>query len=416
MDFRIGYRRPLRTASLLRKKRLRNRLWVGVMAAVAVAVTACSWEPGPAAPAGKTAAAPTLHVALQSPAAAPAPAARRIYPHSIIPGGVDSRADIARRVAADPVVARHYASFDIDKAHTVTVGKPRAVHVSYRRGDKVYWTAKKMMLVQGETLLTDGTSDIRGRCGNRISDTAMLPVAMNEPTAAELDESMNVASDPAGEGSLQNASFGLDDLMDGNPTAFQRFASFAVATDAPPVALPDRPGMPSVPAGAQNGMGLMPTSYLSVSSGPALALGPASQGSVTVTPPAAEAAPAAATPAVPAAAPAPAATPAAATPAAATPSVPTTPAAPAAPAASDTPIKTVPDTPATPVTPVVPAPPVIVDGPVAPIVPGTPVANPAPPATPALPHGDIPEPGTLWLVGAAFALMLLATRKQRRAA
>ena len=395
MDFRIGYRRPLRTATLLRKKRQRTRLWLGAVAAIAVAVTACKWEPGPSSPATKAAAAPTLQVALKTSAAAPAAASRRIYPHSIIPGGVESREDIVRRVAADPVVARHYASFDIARAHTVTVNQPRAVHVSYRRGDKVYWTAKKMMLVQGETLLTDGASDIRGRCGNRISDTAMLPVAMNEPTAAELDESMNVASDPAEEGSLQNASFG-DDMMDGNPTAFQRFASFTLATDAPPVALPDRPGMPSVPAYTQNGMGLMPTSYLSVSSGPALALGPATQGSVTVTPPSATPAPVDA----PVAAPATPVTP-----------VRTTPDTPAAPVAPVTPA-----TPGLPVTPALPLPPVTVDTPATPPLPGTPVADPLPPVTPPLPHGEIPEPGTLSLVGAAFALMFAMTRRKRRAA
>jgi hypothetical protein len=362
MDFRIGYRRPLRTATLLRKKRLRNRLGLGAMAAVAVAVTACSWEPGASTPAGKTAAAPTLQVALQTTAAAPAPAARRIYPHSIVPGGVDSQADIARRVAADPVVARHYASFQVGQAHAVKVSRPRAVYVSYRKGDKVYWTAKKMMLAQGETLLTDGTSDIRGRCGNRISDTPMLPVAMNEPSEAEFDRSMNVDDG----GGLQNASFALDDPLAGNPTAFQRFASFALSTDVPPAAQVERPGMPSVPAGDRNGMGLMPTSYLSISSGPAMALGPA----VTVTPPVA-----------------------------------------APPATADVPA--VPPTPsADPVPPVATVPPPVVSVPPVAIVP--PVVA-VPPAVTVLPHGEIPEPGTLWLVGAAFALLVVMTRKKRAA-
>jgi hypothetical protein len=399
MDFRIGYRRPLRTATLLRKKRLRNRLCLGVMAAVAVAVTACSWEPGagPSAPAGKTAAAPTLKVALQTTAAAPAPAARRIYPHSIVPGGVDSRADIAQRVAADPVVARHYASFQIGQAHAVKVNKPRAVYVSYRKGDKVYWTAKKMMLAQGETLLTDGTSDIRGRCGNRISDTPMLPVAMNEPTEAEFDRSMNVD-----DGSLQNASFALDEPLAGNPTAFQRFASFALSTDVPPAAQVERPGMPSVPSGDRNGMGLMPTSYLSVSSGPAMALGPA----VSVTPPAAAAPPATAdvpaTPATPSADPVP--------PVATVPPIVTVP-----PVVSVPPVAIVP--PIVTVPPVVGVPPVAIVPPIVTVPPvvGVPPVATVPPVVTVLPHGEIPEPGTLWLVGFAFALLVVMTRKKRAA-
>jgi len=380
MDFRIGYKRPLRTATLLRKKRVRNRLWLGVMGAVAVAVTACSWEPGASKPAGKIAAAPALQVALQA-TAATAPAARRIYPHSIVPGGVETRAEIARRVAADPVVARHYASFHVEQARAVKVGKPRAVYVSYRKGDKVYWTAKKMMLAQGETLLTDGTSDIRGRCGNRISDKPMLPVAMNEPTEAEFDRSMN-----ADEGGLQNASFELDDPMAGNPTAFQRYASFALATDVPPAAQVERPGMPSVPAGDRNGMGLMPTTYLPYSSGPALALGPATQGSVTVTPPSATVPPAAAdfpaTPAKPSADPVP-------------------------PVVTVPPVATVP--PVITVPPVAGVPPVATVPPVAFLPPAVAV----PPLVTVLPHGDIPEPGTLWLVSAAFALLVVMTRKKR---
>jgi hypothetical protein len=363
MDFRIGYRRPLRTATLLRKKRLRTRLWLGAVIAVAVTVTACTWEPGASTAASTTAAAPTLHVALNSTAPPAATASRRIYPYSIVPGGVGSREDIVRRVSTDQVVARHYASFDIQKAHAVTVSKPRAVHVSYRKGDKIYWTANKVMLAQGETLLSDGTHDIRGRCGNRISDTAMLPVAMNEPSAAELDESMNVAS--ADDGSLQNASFGLDDMMAGNPTSFQRFANFNVPLNNAPATPPVRGGMPSVPAGTQSAMGLEPPRYLAVSSSPAMVLQRANQ-------------------------------------------APDTPAV--VPAPVDTP------TPSLPVVPVdTPLPPVTTDIPATPTVPVTPLA-PVPPVKEPLPEGEIPEPGTLWLFGAAFALLLLVTRKHGRLA
>jgi hypothetical protein len=371
MDFRIGYRRPLRTATLLRKKRQRTRLCLGALIGIAVTVTACTWEPGAPDTARTTSAAPTLHVALTSTAPPAANASRRIYPYSIVPGGVASREDIARRVATDKVVASHYASFDVRKAHAVTVSKPRAVHVSYRKGDKVYWTANKVMLAQGETLLSDGTHDIRGRCGNRISDTAMLPVAMDEPTAAELDESMNVASEDADDGSLQNASFGLDDAMGGNPASFQRFASFNTPLGNAPAAPPTRWGMPSVPMSPPSAMGLEPARYLAGTSAPPAVLQSGNP------------APVAATPQTPAAVPVPV----------------TSTSAPDVPLSVPTPADA----------PGMPAPPVITHGPVTPVTPVTPVKVP-------LPEGEVPEPGTLWLFGAAFALLLLVTRKARRAA
>lgn len=378
MDFRIGYRRPLRTASLLRKKRQRTRLWLGVVAAVAVAVTACTWEPGQTGATAKVAAAPVQQAALTIKASPNAP--RPFYPYSIIPGGVGSREDIAQRVKTDRVVANHYATFDIKKAHTVTVTKPRAVHVSYRKGDKVYWTAKKMMLAQGETLLSDGTNEIRGRCGNRISDTAMLPVAMGEPTAAELDQAMNGALGAEEEGGLQNASFDLDGLG-GNPTAFQRFASFNPPSGSATAAPPERssmPGMPAMPSDPRSAMGLERSRYLAVTAGPAMALEPSSQmPGETITP---------VTPS--------------------TPVFPSTPTDPITPVVPVTPIATLPpatsDTPSTPTTPV---------GPATPATPGTPA--PTPPVKAPVPEGEVPEPGTLWLVGAALAMLIVATRRKR---
>ena len=121
--------------------------------------------------------------------------ARRIYPYSIVAGGVSGRAELAQVIRTDKVVAAHYASFEVAKAHPVTVAKPRAVHVSYRKGDQVYWTAKKVMLAEGETLLSDGKSEIRGRCGNRISEVAMLPVEAGAPSEEELDAAVDDGGD-----------------------------------------------------------------------------------------------------------------------------------------------------------------------------------------------------------------------------
>ena len=124
-----------------------------------------------------------------APAAGPARAARRIYPYSVVPGGVADGAELARVVKSDKVVAAHYAQFKVGAARKVKVSKARAVYVSYRKGDKIYWTANKVILPAGETLLSDGVNEVRTRCANRISDIAQLPVAADEPSAEVLDSS-----------------------------------------------------------------------------------------------------------------------------------------------------------------------------------------------------------------------------------
>jgi len=120
---------------------------------------------------------------------------RRVYPYSIVPGGLNGRAELVQAVMADKVVAAHYAGFAVHKASLRSVGKPRAVYVSYRKGGQVYWTSKKVMLAEGEAVLSDGEHDIRARCGNRIADTPQLPVEVKGPSEEELDTAVEQAAD-----------------------------------------------------------------------------------------------------------------------------------------------------------------------------------------------------------------------------
>jgi PEP-CTERM motif-containing protein len=62
------------------------------------------------------------------------------------------------------------------------------VFVSYRVGNRIYWTKNKTLVPRGEMLITDGTHFARTRCGNRISERPMGPVSPAEPTAKTLDE------------------------------------------------------------------------------------------------------------------------------------------------------------------------------------------------------------------------------------
>ena len=131
-----------------------------------------------------------------APVAADAEPARLVYRHSVIPGGVRGAAELASKLARDPVASVHYANFDVAKAKIVHVEKPRSVHVSYRIGDNIYWTKHKVRLAVGEDLLTDGTQLVRTRCANRIADTPQGMVADNEPAPEMLDTLFVSARDP----------------------------------------------------------------------------------------------------------------------------------------------------------------------------------------------------------------------------
>jgi PEP-CTERM motif len=117
----------------------------------------------------------------------PAGHSRAVYPYSIIAGGAESPKELKEAAAADPVVAQHYADFDITKAHRVTLDSPQLMYVSYRIGNKVFWTKHKLALRKGEPMLSDGHNMARTRCGNRVSVLPVRPNAPAEPTSSELD-------------------------------------------------------------------------------------------------------------------------------------------------------------------------------------------------------------------------------------
>jgi hypothetical protein len=172
--------------------RFRRRVLAGAFAGLAVSAVAFAMtlerDAFPAAsPDVEVQATVAAAPAAAAPVAATAPPLRRAYRYSIVPGGAANQAELARIVRSDKVVAAHYAGFDVDKARPVTVAAPRAVYVSYRKGDKVYWTAKKVMLQAGETLLTDGANEMRARCANRISDLPRFPVETHPPRPEALD-------------------------------------------------------------------------------------------------------------------------------------------------------------------------------------------------------------------------------------
>jgi hypothetical protein len=176
---------------------------------------------------------------------------RPIFNGSVVPGGVYSLEELRRAIDRDPVVARHYADVNLDEMRVETLAAGRAVYVSYRRGDRVHWTRERVWLKPGETVLTDGTTMIRARCGNCVSAAKQDDVAAVDPAHGELDDFVVPPTPDAGvDAFAADAEAGLGDLLQ------LPFASQTLAVLTPGEALPlpgfvedpfGEPGFPFVP-------------------------------------------------------------------------------------------------------------------------------------------------------------------------
>lgn len=128
---------------------------------------------------GSIPAAPILHASREQ--------RRPIYRFSVIPGGVLSGAELRQALERDSVAAEHYKGFSLKRTHIEAVPRDRLVYVSYRVGDQVYWTRKRILLSAGESILTDGRQQARTRCGNRIADTPQERHRQEEPDEKAFD-------------------------------------------------------------------------------------------------------------------------------------------------------------------------------------------------------------------------------------
>lgn len=146
-------------------------------------------------------------------------AARPVYPYSVVPGGVANAKELKWVAEHDPVVAAHYAGFNYERAQLVRLTLARTVYVSYRIGNNIYWTRRRLTLHKGETLITDGRMMARTRCANRVEEAPQQQAASPvEPPVEKFDEPLR-----AGEGTA----------VQGPPVAFES-------------ALLNRPGVPGL--------------------------------------------------------------------------------------------------------------------------------------------------------------------------
>ena len=122
------------------------------------------------------------------------PGDRPVYRYSVIPGGVRSGEELRAATERDRAVAQHYAGFDYERARIVELPEARAMYLSYRLRDKIYWTRRRMALRKGEKLLTDGKIMARTRCANRVSEEAQPEASPQEPPAEQLEEPLMAAN------------------------------------------------------------------------------------------------------------------------------------------------------------------------------------------------------------------------------
>jgi len=177
---------------------------------------------------------------------------RVIYPYSVIPGGAHTLTELQAAEANNPVVRKHYAGFDHARFRITRLSEEKKFYVSYRLGDEVFWTKKKLRVPAGEELMTDGVGYARTRCGNRLSEVPHAKTSPRQPLVALLE----------------------------TPVSAGPFTPVGLFTEGPPEEL-----LPPVPVYLFPAPGSRETPIPPAASGPSLPLFPVFPGSVGPSPP-----------------------------------------------------------------------------------------------------------------------------------
>lgn len=122
---------------------------------------------------------------------------RPVYPYSVVPGGVQDVKELKWVAEHDPIVGAHYAGFDYDHARVVRLTLERTAYVSYRIGNRVYWTHRRVTLHKGEKLITDGRITARTRCANRVEEAPQQAASPVEPPVEKFDQPVRAGSGTA---------------------------------------------------------------------------------------------------------------------------------------------------------------------------------------------------------------------------
>ena len=158
---------------------------------------------------------------------------RPVYPYSVIPRGAETAEELRTAIYRDPVVSAHYSDFRVRAVRAIRLSSEHQFFVSYRVGNQVYWTKKKITLHSGEMLLTDGEHLARTRCGNRLSEVPAVPTAPSEPS----DHSFNTPVVPLSP-ELTAAPLSGSPIWPGSPAPIVLVSSGAAPQPAPSPLIP----------------------------------------------------------------------------------------------------------------------------------------------------------------------------------
>lgn len=173
---------------------------------------------------------------------------KTVYPFSVVAGGVESAAEVRAAMKDDPKVAAHYAAIKLAELRPVKqVGDVRR-HVSYRMDGAIYWTSKPVTIKDGELLLTDGSTTLRGRCGNMLSEGPRAPTkaSASEPLPRDLDNPIWLGYMPQLR-SVDTPPVMIDDLVAGSVPDPASIASTGTPADGLPSVVRPLSAMPSMP-------------------------------------------------------------------------------------------------------------------------------------------------------------------------
>lgn len=162
-----------------------------------------------------------------------------VYPYSVIPHGVRSADELQQALRHDATAAAHYADFLTNAARPIRLDRDRMAYVSYRIGNRIFWTSKKVALHKGETLLSDGEHLVRTRCGNRISEVPRLPVSPVQPA----DPILETPLAPVKPELAVEPWPGQQPIWSDNSAP----AVSLLAANVPPASFPGGPGAPFLP-------------------------------------------------------------------------------------------------------------------------------------------------------------------------
>jgi hypothetical protein len=139
---------------------------------------------------------------------------RPVYPYSVIPGGVEDVRELKWVAEHDPIVGAHYAGFNYAHAQVVRLALARTVYLSYRVGNHIYWTRRRITLHKGEKLITDGRMTARTRCANRVEEAPQQQAASPvEPAPQKFDEPIRIGEGTA----MPSPQFPFDSALLGRP-------------------------------------------------------------------------------------------------------------------------------------------------------------------------------------------------------